>query len=239
MPITRRSGRSSRREAGDHAGVRRAGHGAHDDGVEEDAQLRLLRRHLAGPVGEAHAAERVVARRRPGWRRASRRRPRPSRRARPSTSRGCRCRSRASSSRMSPPMIRRQLDVADRCRRPGRRQSTQCSCTVTALSPRWSATPVTWRVWFDWTPPMDTSVSQPWASASAARYSSLRTLLPPKAMPAVAVLALGPDLDVAPERRRESLERVDRGWPEEQGYARVVVESHGCPLGDGRACGQC
>ena len=30
---------------------------------------------------------------------------------------------------------------------------------------------------------MDTSVSQPWASASGIRYSSLRTLLPPKAMP--------------------------------------------------------
>src|SRR4051794_29075763 len=32
-------------------------------------------------------------------------------------------------------------------------------------------------------PPIETSVSQPVASASAARYSSLRTLLPPNAMP--------------------------------------------------------
>src|SRR5882762_761613 len=32
-------------------------------------------------------------------------------------------------------------------------------------------------------PPMDTSVSHPWASASGIRYSSLRVLLPPKAKP--------------------------------------------------------
>ncbi len=41
----------------------------------------------------------------------------------------------------------------------------------------------TWRVWFDWTPPIETSVSAPWASASASRYSSLRTLFPPNARP--------------------------------------------------------
>ena len=62
-------------------------------------------------------------------------------------------------------------------------QSTQPSCTVTAFIPRWQATPVTCRVWFDWMPPIDTSVSQPWARASATRYSSFRTLFPPKAMP--------------------------------------------------------
>ena len=62
-------------------------------------------------------------------------------------------------------------------------QSTHDSCTVTQPRPRWRATPVTARVWFDWMPPIDTSVSQPCASASATRYSSLRTLLPPNAMP--------------------------------------------------------
>ena len=46
------------------------------------------------------------------------------------------------------------------------------SWTVTPSSPRWQATPVTWRVWFDWMPPIDTSVSQPWSIASATRYSS-------------------------------------------------------------------
>ena len=62
-------------------------------------------------------------------------------------------------------------------------QSTQPSCTVTTFRPRWHATPVTGAVWFDWIPPIDTNVSHPWAIASAARYSSLRTLLPPKAIP--------------------------------------------------------
>ena len=45
------------------------------------------------------------------------------------------------------------------------------------------ATAATCRVWFDWTPPIETSVSQPLASASATRYSSLRVLFPPNAMP--------------------------------------------------------
>ena len=62
-------------------------------------------------------------------------------------------------------------------------QSTQLSCTSTHLSPARAATAATWRVWLDCTPPIETSVSQPWASASATRYSSLRVLLPPYAMP--------------------------------------------------------
>jgi len=49
--------------------------------------------------------------------------------------------------------------------------------------PRCAATAATWRVWFDWTPPIDTSVSAPCASASGIRYSSLRVLLPPNARP--------------------------------------------------------
>src|SRR5262249_12382522 len=61
--------------------------------------------------------------------------------------------------------------------------STQCSWTSTQPSPRCAATAATWRVWFDCTPPIETNVSQPCASASAARYSSLRTLLPPYARP--------------------------------------------------------
>ncbi len=42
-----------------------------------------------------------------------------------------------------------------------------------------AAAAATWRVWLDWTPPIETSVSQPLESASATRYSSLRVLLPP------------------------------------------------------------
>src|SRR4051812_24778230 len=46
-----------------------------------------------------------------------------------------------------------------------------------------AAAAATWRVWFDCTPPIETSVSQPLTSASATRYSSLRVLLPPNARP--------------------------------------------------------
>src|ERR1022692_1670483 len=46
-----------------------------------------------------------------------------------------------------------------------------------------AATAATCRVWLDWTPPIETSVSQPCASASATRYSSFLVLLPPKARP--------------------------------------------------------
>ena len=49
--------------------------------------------------------------------------------------------------------------------------------------PSFAATAATCRVWFDWTPPIVTSVSQPSASASGTRYSSFRILLPPKARP--------------------------------------------------------
>ena len=49
--------------------------------------------------------------------------------------------------------------------------------------PRCAATAATWRVWLDCTPPIETSVSAPFASASGTRYSSLRVLLPPKARP--------------------------------------------------------
>src|SRR3954464_9746971 len=62
-------------------------------------------------------------------------------------------------------------------------QSTQLSCTSTQPMPVRAAAAATCRVWFDCTPPIDTSVSHPCASASATRYSSLRVLLPPYARP--------------------------------------------------------
>src|SRR5687768_15790050 len=65
----------------------------------------------------------------------------------------------------------------------GSSQGTHFSCTSRAFIPRWAATAATCRVWLDWTPPMDTSVSAPLASASGTMYSSLRTLLPPYARP--------------------------------------------------------
>ena len=64
MPMTRRGARRvlQRGEAGDHAGVRGAGDRAHDDRVEEDAELLLLLGDLVRPVGEAEPAERVLGR---------------------------------------------------------------------------------------------------------------------------------------------------------------------------------
>ena len=85
---------------------------------------------------------------------------------------------------------------------------------------------MTWRVWFDWTPPIDTSVSQPWASASATRYSSLRTLLPPKAMPELQSSRLAQISTSPPSAALEPRQRVDRRRPEQQRDAREVVERH-------------
>ena len=89
----------------------------------------------------------------------------------------------------------------------GSGQSTQFSCTRHALSPSLAATAATCRVWLDWTPPMVTSVSAPWARVSGTRYSSLRILLPPNARPLLTVLALGPDLGAA-----EVLRQSASGW---------------------------
>src|SRR5215210_9417656 len=47
-------------EPGDHPGLRAAGYGAHDYGVEEDAEFPLLLLDLYGPVGESQAAESVI-----------------------------------------------------------------------------------------------------------------------------------------------------------------------------------
>ena len=47
-------------EARDHPGLRRAGDRAHDHGVEEDPERRLLLRHLLGPAREAEPAQRVI-----------------------------------------------------------------------------------------------------------------------------------------------------------------------------------
>ena len=53
-------------EPGDHAGVGAAGHGAHDDRVEVDAELLLLLVDLVGPVREPQSAQSGGRTRRPG-----------------------------------------------------------------------------------------------------------------------------------------------------------------------------
>ena len=168
------------REPGDHARLGRAGDGAHDDGVEEDAQLALLALDLHRPGREAQATESVVrCARRDGVRRAARR---------------LDLRERLlpalleadAEARLDQPDIGAhdpgQLDVAHPViHRIG--PVHPALLDQHAPRPRCAAVAATWRVWLDWTPPMDTSVSAPCASASAARYSSLRTLLPPNARP--------------------------------------------------------
>src|SRR5438093_4478237 len=54
---------------------------------------------------------------------------------------------------------------------------------IVHASPSRLAAAAVMRTWLLWRPPPVTSVSQPWAMASAQRYSSLRTLLPPPASP--------------------------------------------------------
>lgn len=89
------------------------------------------------------------------------------------------------------------------------------------LRPSLAATPATWRVWFDCTPPMLISVSQPWARASGMRYlksvskasrwrgigwemaySSFRVLFPPNAMPELQSSLLA-HIDTLPPRASE------------------------------------
>src|SRR5689334_8602999 len=88
----------------------------------------------------------------------------------------------ASTSSTSAPMIRDNRMFPTRSLTASG-QSTQLSCTSRAVRPKRAATAATCRVWLDCTPPIETSVSQPVASASATRYSSLRVLFPPYARP--------------------------------------------------------
>ncbi len=84
----------------------------------------------------------------------------------------------ASSRRESAPIMResRMLPTLSLA---GSSHGTHLSCTRRAFRPRCAATAATWRVWLDWYPPIETSVSAPEAITSGTMYSSLRILLPP------------------------------------------------------------
>src|SRR6266853_2939097 len=86
-------------------------------------------------------------------------------------------------------------------------------------------------------PPIDTSVSQPWVSASGIRYSSLRVLLPPKAKPLL-LLALGVEIDLAAQMRAQALQWLDWCGAESQRMAGEALKVHGgCSWSSGRrAC---
>ena len=92
-------------------------------------------------------------------------------------------------------------------------QSTQLSCTSRAFSPSLAATAATWRVWLDWTPPIETRCVAPWASASGTRYSSLRVLLPPKARPELQSSRLA-QIRRAAEMVGQPVQRMHRAGPE-------------------------
>src|SRR5690349_7404928 len=95
----------------------------------------------------------------------------------------------------------------------------------THRSPARAATPATWRGWLDCTPPMDTSVSQRLASASATRYSSLRVLLPPYAMPEWQSSRLA-QIAAPPRWAERRSSGVDRRRPEQQRVAGERREGH-------------
>ncbi len=84
-----------------------------------------------------------------------------------------------------------------------------------------AAVAATMRVWFDCTPPIETSVSAPEAIASGTMYSSLRSLLPPKARPELQSSRLAIELDVAAEMGRKARQFLDRRRPESQ---RIALE---------------
>ena len=92
--------------------------------------------------------------------------------------------------------------------------------------PSTAATAATCRVWLDWMLPIETSVSQPCATASAASHSSLRTLLPPNARPEAMSSRLAQTS--TPELRGQAWQRVDRRGPEgEQTTRKLAVEIEG------------
>ena len=104
-------------------------------------------------------------------------------------------------------------------------QSTQLSWTRTHFRPATAAAAATWRVWFDWTPPIETSVSQPCASASATRYSSLRVLLPPKARPEFTSSRFA-QIAAPAEVRRQAVEAMDGRRAEGQRVPRERFQRH-------------
>jgi hypothetical protein len=80
-------------------------------------------------------------------------------------------------------------------------------------------------VWFDWTPPIETSVSQPCVGDEVLE---LARLVPAVREPAVAILALRPDLDQPPEVVAQPLEGMHRRRAEEELDSIEVVEARPC-----------
>ena len=83
--------------------------------------------------------------------------------------------------------------------------------------PSFAATAATWRVWFDWMPPIVTSVSQPCCQRVGHEIFELPHLVAAESEAAVAIVALGENLDLAAEMFCEPLELLDRGRAEVSG----------------------
>ena len=87
-------------------------------------------------------------------------------------------------------------------------------------------------MWLDWTPPIETSVSQPCSQRIRREVLELAHLVAAVCEARVAVLSLGPDLDVAAKVLGETLESVDRRRAEEQLHAVERFQAHGSSPGD-------
>ena len=143
------AGRPPRSRAANPAtmpGLGAAGHRADDDGVEEDAELALLLGDLVRPARRSRARRAGGPRRRPGWRTACRRAPRPPRSAcsqlslKPMPN-------PALTSRTSAPASRLMQDVADLVVDGVRPVDPALLHQHALQAQRAAATAATWRVW--------------------------------------------------------------------------------------------
>ena len=95
--------------------------------------------------------------------------------------------------------------------------------------PIFAATAATWRVWFDCTPPIVTSVSAFEAKRIGNDIFELAQLVAAEREAGIAVLALGVDLDLVAKMRAQAPEPLDRRRPEGE---RIAFEF----LQHGRSC---
>ena len=95
--------------------------------------------------------------------------------------------------------------------------------------PSLAATAATWRVWFDCTPPMVTSVSALEAMRVGDDVFELADLVAAEGEAGVAVLALGVELDAAAEMLGQAVELLDGRGAEGEGVAGEFLEHGAAP----------
>ena len=103
----------------------------------------------------------------------------------------------------------------------------------TSRSPACAATAATWRVWLDWTPPMETRVSHP-GEGVRQQVLQLADLVAAERQAGVAVLALGPDrgaTEVLPSTGPGAGPAMDRTGAARQGSRRGTRWNSGAAAG--------